>query len=133
MPVTAWMSHTAMGQELEELSGTPPHNRSTIDAKHLLPTERHELPLLHHIALCRMPNPCRQERSIWNTIPCWTRGVLLTVQMQKIGHGLADMRDNLAKVVELQQLLAKKQQRKLAKRNANWDSRYDVMRREKEQ
>ena len=59
--------------------------------------------------------------------------MLLTVQMQKIGHGLADMRDNLAKVVELQQLLAKKQQRKLAKRNANWDSRYDVMRREKEQ
>ena len=128
------LSLTAMGQELEELSGTPPHNRSTIDAKHLsLPTERHELPFTPPYsplsdAQSLSPRTIHMEFDSMSD-----SGALLTVQTQKIGHELADTRDNLAKVVELQQQLAKKQQRKLAKRNANWESRYDAMRREKEQ
>ena len=59
-------------------------------------------------------------------------GALLTPQTQKISPGLVDTRENLAQVVELQQLLAKTQQRKLAKRNANWESGYDAERREDE-
>lgn len=60
-------------------------------------------------------------------------GTLLTTQTQKIGHELDESKRQLAKLAELQERRAKKQQSKLAKHNANWESRYDVIRREKEQ
>ena len=60
-------------------------------------------------------------------------GTLLAAQTQKIGHELDESKRQLAKMAELQARRAKKQQSKLAKHSANWESRYDVMRREQEQ
>ena len=128
------LSLAAMPQEFEELPA-PSHNRSTaIDAKHLsLPTKRPELPFTPPYSPLSDAKPLSPATIHMALDSMSDSGALLTVQTQKIGHELADTRENLTKVVELQQLLAKKQQRKLAKRNANWESRYDVMRREKEQ
>ena len=53
-------------------------------------------------------------------------GTLLSAQTQKIGYELDESKKRLAKLAELQA-------RRANKRNANWESRYDAVRREKEQ
>ena len=129
------LSLTAMPQELEELPGTPRHKHNVIDAQHLsLPTKRQEnLPFTPPYSPLSDSQPLSTTTMYMEFDSLSDSGASLTAQVQKINHELVGTRENLANVMELQQLLAKKQQRKLAKRNAKWESLCDAERRKKEE
>ncbi|KAF8670798.1 hypothetical protein AX14_005801 [Amanita brunnescens Koide BX004] len=114
-------SWTAMPQEPEELPGTPPHNRSAIDAQHLSVPTKQEL-----LLLTPPHSPLSALLSISDS------GVSLTAQAQKIGHELDESKKQLERLAKKQARRAKKQQDELATCNANWESRCDAERREKE-